>query len=262
VYIGVLCDNCDYKLKVRYVREELLKDGENRLLHLKAGDEVVFKLDQVLEKQKEILISSYNLKTSKYRMNVDIVSKDASTQIIKVPVQDNWFGGQVARLVNNADKQYEYKVTLFAVKDSVLSIEARSIGSIIPINDKSIRFDFVKPNEGICYNYNIDEKQKDMTLVVQAKSIKGDLDISLSPEALKSNTADLIHVNVISEKDIRYTLTPDLRKSQHSGNWLICVNSKDNAYFQMNVYRSDNTEAVNEYKHLLFSKFILTTRSY
>jgi hypothetical protein len=257
VYIGILCDSCDYSLKVRYVKEEQLKAGESRLLHLKAGDKAVFKVDESLENEKSIIISSYNLKNSKYQMNVDIVGKAGTDTMIKVPIQNNWIGGQMASIVNNENAKFEYKVTLNAVEDSVISIEARSSSSIIPINDKSMRFDSIKPDEGICYRYNIDKA--DLNLIIQAKSIEGDLVINAFPESVKDKN---VTFKVATKKDNQFTLSSEIRQAKQSptGNWLICVKSEQTAYFQLNAYLETNTEAVKEYKKLLFSKIFINIR--
>jgi hypothetical protein len=186
-------------------------------------------------------------------MNVDIISKEANTEMIKVPVRDSWIGGQIANIVNNDNKKYEYKVTLMAIEDGVFSVEARGTNSVISINDKSIRFDTVRPSESLCYRFNIDAKNQDDGLVVQTKSIKGDLSLNIYPESGNSIN-EAITVQVASEKEQTYTLTPNDRKlkQNQSGNWLICVNSNaESAYFQLNAFLENNTSAVKEYKKLL-----------
>lgn len=254
VYIGVLCEECSFTLKTTFLKEELLKDGENKLFHLKAGDKLAFKLDEFFKAETEsIQISSFNLKMSKYTMNVQIIDS-TSNKVIDVPVNTNWIGGQQAIIKPEAKNyKYEYIVILTAIENGVFNIEARTSNAVIPLDDKTLKFETVKANQQVCYVYNINKANVEGDLMIEAKSIKGDLSLTISPESDKSNT---INLTVANEKDIKYTLTSEIRKNKNvqGGNWLICArsNASNHSFFTLQAFLGKNSELVKQYKKLLF----------
>jgi hypothetical protein len=224
-----------------------LKDGESSLLHLKKGDEVIFKLDETFKVETNYInISSFNLKMSKYEMNVENVNAENA---LVVNVDSTWAGGKQAKITSPGD----YKITLRAIDDGVFTIEARSSTSIITLDDKNMRFDSLKEGENVCYRYNV--KDDISSVLIDIRSIKGDISLLIKPENGQNN----INLNISSEKESHYELSSAIRneKGLASGNWLICVNSDKDAYFTLHAFLEANSELVREYKKILYSKINL-----
>lgn len=243
VYIGVLCEKCDYSLRASYVQEELLKDGENKLFHLKAGDKKVFQLDEFFQAEKDwIQISAFNLRMKKFTMQVEILEKQNPKNVIEAPVSLNWIGGQQAIIKPQSQftSKYSYRVILSAVEDGVFDIEARTSKSLIKLEDKSLKFDTVKKNQGICYSYKATTNTD--KLILEVKSIKGDVKFNITPESTGTKQT----LKVEDGNDIKTPLTSD--------NLLICAESvSDNAFFTVQIYQEANSSKVREYKQLLYS---------
>jgi hypothetical protein len=214
---------------------------------LKKGDEVIFKLDDSFKSEKNYInISSFNLKMSNYEMNVENVIAEKA---LALNVDSTWAGGKQAKITPPGD----YRVTLRAIEDGVFTIEARSSSSIINLDDKNMRFDSLKEGENVCYRYNV--KDDTSNVLIDARSIKGDINVSIKPE----NGQNDIKLTIASEKDTRYELSTSVRKEKGltSGNWLLCVNSNKDAYFTLHAFLQANTELVNEYKKTLYSMIYL-----
>lgn len=242
VYFGVYCTNCEYNLRAFYVKEEVLKDGQSKLFHLKAGDKKVFVLEEFFEAEKNwIQISSFNLKMTNYKMNVDIVHKKDASNVIQANVNANWIGGQQATIKPSSDaSNYQYRVVLTALENGIFTLEARSSQAVVALDDKTLKFESVKSKQELCYSYKATEGD----VTISAKSIKGDLNIRVNPGDKE------INVSVKSEKEENYTLTKELRNN----NVKFCVSSGDNqAFYTIQVYMNKNEENVKEYKKLLYS---------
>jgi hypothetical protein len=222
-----------------------LKDGETVLLHLKKGDEVIFRLDDSFKSEKNYInISSFNLKMSNYEMNVENISAEKALAIL---VDSTWAGGKQAKITPPGD----YKITLRAIEDGVFTVEARSSTSIIALDDKNMRFDSLKENENVCYRYNV--KDDVSSVLIHARSIEGDIKLIIKPE----NNNNSINLSIKSEKETQFDLTSAIRKEKGlaSGNWLVCVNSNNDAYFTLHAFLESNSELVKEYKKMLYSIF-------
>jgi hypothetical protein len=220
-----------------------LKDGETSLLHLKKGDEVIFRLDDSFKSEKNYInISSFNLKMSNYEMNVENVSAEKALAIL---VDSTWAGGKQSKITTPGD----YKVTIRAIEDGVFTIEARSSTSIITLDDKNMRFDSLKENENVCYRYNV--KDDISSVLIDARSIEGDIKLTIKPE----NNNNAINLNISSKKETQFDLTSGIRKQKDlaSGNWLVCVNSDKDAFFTLHAFLETNSELVKEYKKMLYS---------
>ncbi len=225
-----------------------MKDGETNLLHLKKGDEVIFKLDDSFKNEKNYInISSFNLKMSKYEMNVENVSAEKA---LELSVDSTWAGGKQAKITPPGD----YKVSLRALEDGVFTIEARSSTSIINLDDKNMRFDSLKEGENVCYRYNI--KDDISSVLIDARSIKGDINLTIRPESAESG----VDLSILSEKESHYELSSNIRKEKGltSGNWLVCINSDKDAYFTLHAFLDTNSELVREYKKILYSIINIT----
>ena len=260
VYIGILCEDCEYSLKASFVNEEILKDGENKLFHLKAGDTKIFKLEEFFQAEEEsIKISSFNLKMSKYKMEVKIIDKSNEKNMIEVPVSQNWIGGLQAMIkpkANNYVSKYQYKIILTAIENGVFNIEAKTSKAIVPLSDKTLKFDSVKLNEKLCYSYKINKESAGNNFKIDVKSIKGDVSLEVSPLGVNGNP---LQFTILNEKDLKYDLTSAYRQSlkSESGIWKICATTKnENAFYTIQVYQDENGVKVKEYKKLLMGKII------
>jgi hypothetical protein len=246
-------------LKTSYIKEEPLFNGENKLFHLKAGDRKVFILDdQFHNESKWISINSFNLRQSSFKMNVEIVEKANMKNIIEVPIQANWIGGQVAKITPNLSHNfrslYFYRIILTAIEDSVLNVEARTSNSIIKLNDKSLKFESIKKDHKLCFNYKINEAQAEDSVVIEARSIKGDIKFLVFPAGKENQKLEL---SVSSEKELKHELTSTYRSQKMAlgGEWIICAISENHAFFTIQVYMNHQAEMIREYKKLLYRKF-------
>lgn len=258
LYIGVICENCNFNLKTSYIKEEPLFNGENKLFHLKAGDRKVFILDDHFHNEsKWISINSFNLRQSNYKMNVEIVEKTNLKNLIEVPIQKNWIGGKVAKITPNLSHNfrslYFYRIILTATEDSVLNVEARTSNSLIKLNDKSLKFESVKKDEKICFNYKINDDQIEDSAIIETKSIKGDIKFWIFPAEKENQKLEL---SVSSQKELKHELTSTYRnqKKAKGGDWVICSTSENHAFFTIQVYMNHQSEMIREYKKLLYRK--------
>ena len=259
IYIGVLCEECNFELKTSYVKEEPLLNGENKLFHLKAGDRKVFILDEQFHKESNwVSINSFNLRMSGFKMNVEIVEKANLKNVIEVPVQANWIGGQSAKITPNISHNfrslYFYRVILTAAEDAVLNIEARTSNSIIKLSDKSLKFEAVKKDQKLCFNYNVAKTQIEDSFVIETRSIKGDVNFSVFPAGKENLKKEL---KLFNEKELKHEISSLYRKENNAleGDWTICASSEANAFFTIQVYMSHNYKLIKEYKKLLYRKF-------
>jgi hypothetical protein len=246
----VLCEECNFSLKATYIQEEQLKDGQNKLFHLKSGDKKVFILDEFFESEKEwIQISSFNLRMSKYSMNVEIAEKQNPKNVIEVPVHLNWIGGQQAIIKPNNNikytSKYVYRIILNAEDNGVFNIEARTSHSLIELDDKTVKFETVKKDQNLCYQYST-EKSTSSKIILEARSIKGDIEFTISNKDKPS--AQPLTYKITNEKE--------LNTEFENGNLIICVHSNSNqSFFSLQVFLESNSDKVKEYKQLLYRKF-------
>jgi hypothetical protein len=258
VYVGVLCDQCEFSLKASYVKEETLKDAESKLFHLKSGDRKVFILDEFFQVEKDsITISAFNLKVSQFKMTVDIMERNDPNNVISVPVSRTWIGGQQAIIKPSGQTsvKYDYRVILEANESGVFNIEAKTSDAIIPMSDRNLRFESVKSGEKICFSYKINKASADKDIIIEARSIKGELKLKAFPQGSTEAAATL---NVSNEKDVSYVLSSDLRgkRSATDGTWLVCAESPNQdttSFFTMQIFLNENKAKVDEYKTLLYS---------
>jgi hypothetical protein len=244
-----------------YVKEQQLKDGESNLFHLKSGDSKVFKLNQSFLTEKSwIQVSSFNLKMTPYQMNVRIQHKENTQNVIEVPVKTNWIGGQQAMFRPRSDQvnqtNYDYFVVVKAVKDGVFNLEARTSKAVIPLEDRSIKFENLKENQRLCFSYDINENNADSDIDINSKSVRGDILLKIFPQNSELST---INIKLDSGMEVSHKLTAEFRKTQNasSGVWIVCAESKEKeAFLTLHVYLDKNTNVVNEYKKLLYSKNI------
>jgi hypothetical protein len=260
VYIGVLCEECDFSLKASYLKEEMLKDGESKLFHLKAGDNKLFKLDEFFQAEKEsIQISSFNMRMKSYKMAVQIVEKKNPSNVIQVPINSNWIGGQQAIIKPKAEEynsKYEYRILITANENGIFNIEARTSKAIIPMEDKLIKFENVKESQNLCFSYKIDKSNVSSNVIIDAKSIKGDVTFKVFPQNMSTLSSEF---KVESGKDTKYEITNQLRQTKNasSGVWYVCASSLNtSAFFTIQIYLDKNYKMVKEYKQLLFSNKI------
>jgi hypothetical protein len=72
IYVGVLCNECKFTLKLSLVQSESLKEGQTKLFHLKKGDSKTFTFKPISVDLEYLQISSFNLKMSKYEMKAEL----------------------------------------------------------------------------------------------------------------------------------------------------------------------------------------------
>jgi hypothetical protein len=230
----------------------VLKDGESKLFHLKAGDKKIFVLDEFFNAEKEkIQISSFNYKMTNYKMNVEVIHQN---NLIDIPVNENWIGGQSAMIQPSASIAFnsiQYRVIINAIENGVFNVEARTSNSVIHINDRNINFEWIKQNENLCFSYNIESFNKNDDLIINMRSIKGDMNLILHP---KNDFSEVIKERVLPEKENRFSISKHMRLDNNAGEWLICVEGKsEKNLFSLQVYINTNEKKVNEYKKLLSS---------
>jgi hypothetical protein len=257
--LAVFCDNCDFSVQASLVKEQLLNEGESNLFHLKSGDTKVFKLSESFLTEKNwIQVLSFNLKMTPFHMILKIQNKENSQNVINVPVKSNWIGGQQALFKPKSDQvnqfKYDYFVAVTAIKDGIFNIEARTSRAIVHLADKSIKFENLKENQKLCFSYDINATNADGDLDINGKSVRGDIQLNIFPQNSESS---MISLKLENGKELNYKLTADFRRSKEaaSGIWLVCAESKEKeAFLTLHVYLDRNTNAVKEYKKLLYSK--------
>lgn len=265
IYFGVACNKCKFTLLAYFVNEPILKDGESQLFHLKAGDKVIFKLDEFFNAEKnEILIKSFNMRMTPYKMAVEIIDKNQPEKVINVPTSENWIGGQQAIIKPDAEftfKNYYYKIIFTAEKDGVFNIEARSSQASIKLTDKILKFDSVKNDIKNCYAYSIPNDRTEEELIFEIKSIKGKIEYSIFAEIndnkknQENNNSITLQGEVMDKNYSKIILTSADRKNNTQGSWKICLNSGEkSSLYTLQAYLASNHEHIKEYQKLLFSK--------
>ena len=191
-------------------------------------------------------------------MNVRIEDKENPQNSIEVPVKTNWIGGQQAIFKPTSDSinnmKYDYFVLIKANNDGVFNIEAKTSKAVIPLQDRSIKFENLKQNQKLCFSYEIDEKNAGSDLDITAKSFRGDINLTVNPKASETN---LLNFKVENGNESSQKITAAIRGSNNasSGIWIICAESGDQeAFFTLNAHLDQNSNLVNEYKVLLHSK--------
>ncbi len=191
-------------------------------------------------------------------MEVEIVEKENTQKVISVPVTTNWIGGQQTTIkpnTNEAKTNFFYRVILSANENGVFDIEARTSKSVIKLHEKSLKFETIKKDTNVCFSYNIRHHVED-SIIIDVKSVKGDLNLKVTPN--NSNSTDGLTINVKSEEEIKYEVTKDYRVSKNAqkGLWLICAetpeSSEESTFFTIHIYTTKNSKKVKEYKQLLY----------
>ena len=259
IFIAVFCNDCDFSVSAMYVKDQTLKDGVSNLFHLKAGDTKVFKLNESFARERNwIQVTSFNLKMTPYQMNLKIQERANSNNFFEVPVKTNWIGGQQALLKPKSDannnSKYDYFVTIKAEKDGVFNLEARSSNGLIALQDRSIKFEHLKENQKLCFSYNIDANNSESDVQIHAKSVRGEVVLSVYPQNSEQSS---ISLSIASGNELNHRLSADFRanKESASGVWLICAEPKEKeAFLTLQVYLYNNSAVVEKYKKLLYSK--------
>jgi hypothetical protein len=191
-------------------------------------------------------------------MNVRIEDKENPQNSIEVPVKTNWIGGQQAMFKPTSDSinntKYDFFVVIKANNDGVFNIEAKTSKAVIPLQDRSIKFEYLKRNKKLCFSYEIDEKNAGSDLDITAKSFRGDINLTVYPKASETNSLNFKLENG-NESSQKVTATTRSTYNASSGIWMICAESGDQeAFFTLNAHLDQNTNLVEEYKILLYSK--------
>jgi len=273
LFVGVVCDNCKFNIKAYYINEPILKDGESQIFHLKEGDKFIFKLDKSFKTEKDLInINSFNMRMTPYKMQVEMMNKNDSNDVINVKTIDNWVGGQQAIIKNSAKnnlQQYQYRIIFTAEKDGIFDVEAKSSNSISRLTDKSLKFDTVNHEVVNCYAYKIPKETlpKHDELVFEMKSIRGDdFDYYIFPD--NNNLNNIKYYNneklngfitakgqVKGKDSKKIVLDMKMRRKQTTGDWKICIKTEQkfsNAMYTIQAYLASNHYDIKEYQKLLF----------
>ena len=70
--MGVVCNDCEYSLKISLIEEQAIEDGKTILFHLKKGDKKLFMFTPTEKTLEYVQLISFNLKMKKYTMEVEM----------------------------------------------------------------------------------------------------------------------------------------------------------------------------------------------
>lgn len=259
IYLGIFCKDCQFNINFSFISEVGLTLGENQLFHLKEGDSKIFTIKNSENIVNFIDITTLNLRMTKFTMQVEIVDKSDPQKIVIAPVSSNWIGGQstIIKPKNINDKSYEYRITIIALENGIFNVEAKSQNTIIKLNDLNLKFETVNSENPVCYSYNIDPNSLKEDLIINIKSVKGDLNVSLDPNN-RNGVSNTFTFKVDSNTEKRYVLTNQVRNNNSkSDRWFICVKGENNSYYTLQVFTRNKSEIVKDYKKLLFSKIFI-----
>lgn len=261
VYLGVLCQSCEYELMYTFAKETKLKLGQNILFHLKKGDKLVFDLTLSAPNDFKdyINISTFNLRMSKYSMKVNIINnKDSKSNVVEAPVTSNWIGGQQSLIKpknfvldsgnnNNNLLNYSFKIVVHAEESGVFNIEASSGNTIITLADSNLRFDNTSKDIPMCYYYDNNVNNK---TVVDIRSINGDILVYTQADKIPEFDDYYRKFTVNSERDEKLVLD----SKENVGKWYLCIKSNTNSYYSIHIYNQALGDKVQIYKKLLYRK--------
>lgn len=259
IYLGIFCKDCQYDLSYSFIREVSLTMGENKLFHLKEGDSKIFTIKDTDKIENFIDITTLNLRMSKFTMQVEIVDKSDPTKTVNAPVSSNWIGGQstIIKPKNIKDRNFEYRITINALENGIFNVEAKSENTLIQLNDLSLKFETINSEKPVCYSYRIDASSSKEDLLINIKSVKGDLDITLAPNN-NFSAVNAFNFKVDNSTEKRYVLSSNVRNKNTNGdNWSICVKGEKTSYYTLQVFTRNKTDVVKDYKKLLYSNLEL-----
>jgi len=261
VYLGVFCKNCEYSLKYLFASETKIKLGETTMFHLKKGDSKVFDLtfSDAAEFKDYVNISSFNMRMSKYSMNVQIENQsDQKADPVEANVVSNWIGGQQALIYpknlkvggSNSEaaniQNYSFKIVIVAHESGVFNLEATSGNTIITLGSSNIRFDSTSKEAPICYSF---ETSGDNNIVAQVKSINGDLTVLALENKLPEFDDYSKKFTVENEREEKVKLL----SRENVKKWFLCVESEKSAYYSIHIFNEGHEDKVQLYKNLLYS---------
>lgn len=212
------------------------------------------------------------MRMTPYKMEVEMINKKNSDDVITIKTFENWVGGQQALIKSTSEsplQNYQYRIIFTALKDGIFDVEAKSSNSISRLNDKSLKFDTVNNDFVNCYAYNIPKDYKKEELVFEMKSIRGNFNYYIFPD--NNNLNNIKYYNNeklngfitakgnVSDKDSKkIVLDRKTRSKQVTGDWKICIKTEQekatNAMYTIQAYLSSNHYDIKEYQKLLLRK--------
>jgi len=212
------------------------------------------------------------MRMTPYKMEVEMINKNNSDDIVNVKTFENWVGGQQAIIKSSENvllQNYQYRIIFTALKDGIFNVEAKSSNSISRLNDKSLKFDTVNALVGNCYAYNIPKDLQREELVFEMKSIKGSFNYYIFPDNNNLNNIKYYNNeklngfitskgNVSNRSSTKVILNMKMRNKQIIGDWKICIKTEDqnseDSLYTIQAYLASNHYDIKEYQKLLLRK--------
>jgi len=197
-----------------------------------------------------VSVKSLNLQMTDYQMIIEIINNNSN----EGKVSRDWIGGQQF-LIKSKDALFsptnEYKVTIVAKDKGMFTIEPRTSKTLILLSENMIKFESLKEAQRNCYTYDISEQYKNDDLIVNMNLVKGSAALLLSPD---NGSTFPIGLNIPVQSS-HFDLQQSTRRkfNSESGTWLICVQSKSNSLYTLQVFLKQLADNKENYHNNLVS---------